>query len=86
MGIETKAEAVYEHLESVDALRQDARPVFATPPSERECTSNLARSARSVFVALALTLVVSLPMQFAPYPLLYDYPFHLARLLVLNDF
>ena len=39
-----------------------------------------------VFVALALTLVVSLPMRFAPYPLLYDYPFHLARLLVLTEF
>jgi hypothetical protein len=46
---------------------------------------NLAGSARSALIAAALTSVVSVPMWFVTHPLLYDYPFHLARLLVLHD-
>jgi len=46
---------------------------------------DLARSSRPLFIAVGLTLLVSLPMWFVTYPPLYDYPFHLARLLVLHD-
>jgi hypothetical protein len=43
------------------------------------------RSYPSVLVPVALTFIVSIPLWLVTYPPLYDYPFHLARLLVLDD-
>src|SRR6202158_5071506 len=40
---------------------------------------------RPGLLILLLTAVVSLPLWFATYPPLIDYPFHLTRLQVLHD-
>ena len=40
---------------------------------------------RPAFIIVVLTAIVSFPLWLVTYPPLYDYPFHLARLLVLHD-
>ena len=54
----------------------------------RRLERNLAQAvwaSRSGLLILLLTAGISLPLCFAIYPPLYDYPFHLARRLILRD-
>src|SRR5437660_2839417 len=51
----------------------------------REMKTTAVRWCGSTALAVLLTAVVAIPLWCVLYPPLYDYPFHLARLLVLHD-